>query len=556
MDADSRLIALRGEKPRSAADLALATSAIRARLPTTKGGDWAINFQSPFLLLAALHALQSFNARALLLPHTQPQLLERLSGSCDGFISDETLSVPGIILPDIESLIASADERTDLNQTWQTDIGLLTSGSTGEPTVVFKAPAQFAAEVQVLEASFGADIEQGRVFCGTTSPQHLFGFTFRVMWPYLTGRPLADGQIRIPGEVGLAVRQHGCIVLISSPAFLARAQSLFDYSALSRNRLICFSAGAPLDPAVSQRFNSVSGINLIEIYGSTETGVVASRVSTGSKPVPWRPLEGVSVRAEDGLLVAHGPHLPSPGLLKTEDRIALEGGGFHLRGRRDRIAKVADKRVSLTQLEKLLVEEENIREARVLQLTGGKLGAVLMPSSAGWSQLASVGKSAFCNDIRDALCRSVERVTTPKRWRLVKRMPRDTQDKLVWSRMIGLFETSPLEPMWEEIDSAPNHWRGAARITRNLIVLDGHFPNHPVVPGVAQVHWAAVKAREVFDLPPLQGTLKSVKFTNPIQPDMELELTLTLNPDGSSVAFDYRSSQKAYSSGRILTSSS
>lgn len=554
IDTDSRLIALRGEIPRTRADLAHAAAAIRASLPAGTGGDWAVSFQSPFLLLAALHALQSVDARALLLPHKQPQLLERLTETCAGFIADEPLTVPGIVLPQLETLIAGGSERIELDHTWQADIGLLTSGSTGEPTIVFKTPAQFAAETDVLEATFGAEIEQDRVFCGTTSPQHLFGFTFRVMWPYLTGRPLADGQIRIPGEVGAAVRAHGRIVLISSPAFLSRAQSLFDYSELGDSRLISFSAGAPLDPAVSMRFNAEPGIRLIEIYGSTETGALAARISTESKPPPWQPLAGVRIEQEDGLLVAQGTHLPAPGRLKTEDQISMTGQGFHLRGRRDRIAKVADKRVSLTQLEKLLLEKEQVQEARVLQLAGGELGAVLVPSSMGWSQIAAAGKPSFCNELRDALCRSVERVTTPKRWRLVKRMPIDTQGKLVQTRLISLFEPSVDHPIWKEVDYDQKHWRGVARISSTLAVFDGHFPGHPIVPGVAQVHWAAEKAREVFDLPTLQGSLKSVKFTNPIRPEVNLQLTLALNSDGS-VAFEYRSADRAYSSGRIVTAS-
>ena len=555
MDTDSRVIAMRGETTRSNADLARAAAAIKEQIPAGSSSEWALSFQSPFLLLAALHALQWIGARILLLPHTQPQLLERLSDNCAGFISDQTLAVPGIVVPQLEDLIASSTIGLNLDRPWQSEIGLLTSGSTGEPTTVFKTPAQFSAEIEVLEATFGADIEQDRVFCGTTSPQHLFGFTFRVMWPYLTGRPLADGQIRIPGEVGLAVRQYGGIVLISSPAFLSRAQSLFDYDDFGYHRLISFSAGAPLDAAVSQQFNTVSGIRLIEIYGSTETGALASRFSANSVP-PWKPLDGVGIEAEDGLLVAQGPHLPAPGFLKTEDRITIEESGFQLHGRRDRIAKVADKRVSLTQLESLLRDQDGILDARVMQLTSGELAAVVRPSESGWSRISSSGKTTFCAALRDTLSGSVERVTTPKRWRLTKRMPTDTQGKLVQSELLSLFDTPAAEPVWQDLESTGDQWRGSARIFSSMRVLDGHFPGHPVVPGIAQVHWAAEKAREVFDLPPLQGSLKSVKFTNPIRPEVELVLTLTLKPDGRSVVFDYRSAEQSYSSGRILTSGS
>ncbi len=94
---------------------------------------------------------------------------------------------------------------------------------------------------------------------------HLFGFTFRVMWPLLTGRAFSDLQIKFPGEVSRATRHYERIVLISSPAFLSRACHLMDFAVLAKSYLLAFSSGGPLGTETAVHFNRNSGISLVEL---------------------------------------------------------------------------------------------------------------------------------------------------------------------------------------------------------------------------------------------------------------------------------------------------
>ncbi len=92
------------------------------------------------------------------------------------------------------------------------------------------------------------------------------------------------------------------------------------------------------------------------------------------------------------------PFLPAPGWHRTGDGAQLlPDGRFELRGRLDRIVKIEERRISLDELEQRLGELAEVAAARVLPLPSGRqgLGAVVVPSQAGWQRLRADGKDAL-----------------------------------------------------------------------------------------------------------------------------------------------------------------
>ncbi|MCZ6854648.1 MAG: hypothetical protein O7G86_12085, partial [Gammaproteobacteria bacterium] len=448
------VISFRGDRSLSADELHTTAAAIRQILEGHGGRNWGVYVDSPFLQVATLIALQSLDRSAVLLPHAQPDFITGIACEFDGLLLNGPVEQnTSIELPALEILLEEGRSLAPITSKWQQTIGLMTSGSSGKPTQVIKTPAQVLSEVGMLETAFGHLISGKRVFHGTTSHQHLFGFTFRVMWPLFTGRAFSDTQIRFPGEVSQSAGLRQKVVLISSPAFLSRARPLIDLPQLSANDLTAFSSGGPLDTATAVHFNQNAGITLVEIYGSTETGALASRVTRSPSDTPWLPLPGVEVDVDvDGILSAQAPHLPNGNWYKTEDRVALGSNeAFTLLGRKDRIVKVADKRVSLTELERLLIERPEIDEARVFELETGILGAVLIPAESGWTRVREIGKHHFLRDLRDHLSRTVERVTTPKRWRLLKHLPVNAQGKTELTTLTAAFFNTQIDPDWRVI---------------------------------------------------------------------------------------------------------
>ena len=86
-------------------------------------------------------------------------------------------------------------------------------------------------------------------------------------------------------------------------------------------------------------------------------------------------------------------------------------------------------------------------------------------------------------------------------------------------------------------------------VTTDLAVFDGHFDDHPIVPGIAEVDWALRFARPRLPVAGVFTGLSKVKFSRVIQPPARLTLTLSWLP--GALAFAYRDDQGPCSSGEL-----
>jgi 3-hydroxymyristoyl/3-hydroxydecanoyl-(acyl carrier protein) dehydratase len=105
---------------------------------------------------------------------------------------------------------------------------------------------------------------------------------------------------------------------------------------------------------------------------------------------------------------------------------------------------------------------------------------------------------------------------------------------------------------WQTAVADAGRWVGAASVPADLPELDGHFPGAPIVPGVAQLGWAAQCARQVFGLASLSGTLEAVKFRRPIRPGAIIRLELRLDAPASKVHLTLSDDDHTYCTGRLV----
>jgi hypothetical protein len=159
-------------------------------------------------------------------------------------------------------------------------------------------------------------------------------------------------------------------------------------------------------------------------------------------------------------------------------------------------------------------------------------------------------------------------VALPRRFRFVEALPVDAQGKCTEALLSALF----LPPAGEGAASpasavaAPRtlpdytrRERDAASavaeldITPALQAFDGHFPDAPILPGVAQLDWAVRIAQSAFDPPPRRFTrLETLKFQRPVLPGMRVELALRWRADSGVLAFTYRSAAGIHASGNVV----
>lgn len=91
------------------------------------------------------------------------------------------------------------------------------------------------------------------------------------------------------------------------------------------------------------------------------------------------------------------------------------------------------------------------------------------------------------------------------------------------------------------------------RIPPDLAFLEGHFPGHPLVAGVVQVHFAMAALEELLGRAPRLETLEGLKFRELLLPDQEVLLQVEVDEDAARFAFslvDASQPARVFSSGR------
>ena len=253
---------------------------------------------------------------------------------------------------------APTSKVADASLAWNPELDapllrLYTSGSTGTPEPQIKTLGQFARGAQVLAARLDQDVEGGlaavrQIVC-SVPPQHMFGVETSVMLSLVAAIPVVDRRPLLPADVQAAFQRcAGDAAWIATPLHLrALAQSGL---ALPRCSLVLVST-MPLAPALAAQAETLARAPVLEIYGSTETGVVAMR--RGALDPRWRPVDGVRIESEGTRTRVWGSHFPSPQTLA--DQVELDAqGGFDLLGRHGDLIKIAGRRASLTGLNLLL----------------------------------------------------------------------------------------------------------------------------------------------------------------------------------------------------------
>jgi len=409
-------------------------------------------------------------------------------------------------------------------------------------------------ELYALNETFSEQLKSAPVL-STVSHQHIYGLLTRLLWPLATNRLIIDGLLRFPHEVSDQLQKYPQACLISSPAFLKRAGHVVDFPN-ANNKTIVFSSGGPLSAATSMEIQARGSVSVVEIFGSTETGGIAFREQKSDKAnIPWTRLPRVEVRAPEGILEILSPHMGGDDWWKTQDRATIDGAGFTMQGRADRLVKVEEKRVHLDDIETFLTASPLVNDAHalVLEQKSSQLCAVVVPSDDGWDIISSQGREDFCKGLKSHLAKRFEAVTFPRRWRFVKKIPTNAQGKRQFTRIESLFNDDEISSNLPEVTDSTAVQAGedvtiSFYVPPALPTLQGHFPEQPIVAGVVQLHWADHFARQHFGLIETSYKMNQIKFKKVMKPNAHYQLKLNL---GASVKFEFRGDENIYASGEL-----
>jgi acyl-CoA synthetase (AMP-forming)/AMP-acid ligase II/3-hydroxymyristoyl/3-hydroxydecanoyl-(acyl carrier protein) dehydratase len=477
----------------------------------------------------------------------RPATLDALRAHVDGFAGRAPQGLTAVA-PAGEGHEAFAPLSPELDA-----LVVYTSGSSGEPTAIPKRLSQLASEVATLGALFDKAVGDVPVLA-TVSHQHIYGLLFRVLWPLASGRPFDARALPFAEDI-LAALKPGPALLVASPAHLKRLPATLDWASVRGHLRGLFSSGGPLSPEALQACRELLGRAPVEVYGSSETGGVAWRRRDTDDAATWNTMPGVEVRADGESLAVRSPHLHlSPKeWFTTEDRARPVPGGFELLGRRDRLLKLEEKRVSLSAMERHLADGLLLREARVVPLAEGHrvvLAVVGVPTPEGWRLQSEGGRRSLNQALREKLAPHFEPSALPRRFRYLEAMPVNPQGKSTEAALTALFD--PKRPPFRVQERGPERVLLAVDVPANSPYFDGHFPDAPILPGVVQVEWALLLGREHFALPPDFLRLETLKFQQVIPPGTQLTLELTWAKESGRLGFKLTSAAGAHASGRIV----
>jgi 3-hydroxymyristoyl/3-hydroxydecanoyl-(acyl carrier protein) dehydratase len=294
----------------------------------------------------------------------------------------------------------------------------------------------------------------------------------------------------------------------------------------------------------------------IEVLGSTETGGIAWRRQSTADEL-WTPFPDISIESgEERALIVRSPYLQEAAPLATGDAVELlEDRRFRLLPRGDRIVKIDGKRVSLARVEEAVSALADIAAAAVLTLPDRRdaLGAVVELTGAGGARLAQHGAFRLSRSLRTALSSALEPPERPKHWRFVDAIPANAQGKRVLEDLRALFGgQDPLDVLDLDIRlQGETNAEIAFTLPPELIFFEGHFPDRPILPGVAQTHIAVLMAQKLWGFWPADSNLARLKFRRVLIPGDTVVLKLKRDQGRGRLSFAYTLGDIDASQGEI-----
>ncbi|MEO7854574.1 MAG: AMP-binding protein [Rubrivivax sp.] len=439
---------------------------------------------------------------------------------------------------------------------------LLTSGSTGAAQPHGKSwaalQANGRAEGQRLAQILGRPNLHGLTLVATVPAQHSYGFESSVLLALFGGAAFDSTRPFYPADICAAMqRVPRPRALVTTPFHLKTLLAAgLDLPAAD----LILSATAPLSPQLAARAEAAFGGPLIEIYGCTEAGQVATRRTTQDDV--WTAFAGLQLRAHDDDAVeggrrtlVQGGHVHEPTLLGDVIEL-LDSQRFRLLGRANDLIHVAGKRSSLAHLNFMLNQVDGVEDG-AFWLPDEVIEGVVRPVAF------VVAPSLSARDIIGALRGRLEAAFVPRKVVHVAALPREATGKLsaaAWRAFVlrTLAHTAPTPASLSTVTTDPTQrHQSGVHIDANHPALAGHFPGAPVLPGALL---AALVCEALAHTPALvrvvpgraDGPLQidELKLLAPVRPPADLRIGLWPLPGGG-IGFEVHANTSLAARGRL-----
>jgi acyl-coenzyme A synthetase/AMP-(fatty) acid ligase len=420
-DADlTRTFAWRDRQAVTAGEFLAEVMTLAALLPSA---DYAVNLCEDRYRFVVMFCAAAIAGQTNLLPASRaPQAIAEVMQAfphsylaCEGeldFAASRIFRVP-VLCGNVDN-VATLMPRIALDHV--VAIGF-TSGSTGAPKANAKTWGGVCAS-SALNAQLLCGNAAAPNVIATVPPQHMYGLELSVLLPLRSSAAIHVGHPFFPADVAQALSDVPAPRVLVTTPFHLRALMQEDTSLPPLEAIV--SATAPLDAGLAQSAEQRHATKILEVFGSTETCVIAHRHTAVDGA--WQLYPGIDLQPQpDGTMVS-AAHFAAPILLQDIVEL-LPLRRFALRGRNGDQLEIAGKRASLADLTSRLLAIPGVRDAVVFQLdeNGGgvrRLAALAVADGVGE------------NEILTALRTAIDPVFLPRPLRLVPALPRNLAGKL------------------------------------------------------------------------------------------------------------------------------
>jgi len=303
-----------------------------------------------------------------------------------------------------------------------------TSGSTGRPKSNPKYWKELVVGADKAILRFNITPDKISTLVATVPPQHMYGLETSVLLPWHAGVMVHTGRPFFPGDVVEALASvPGPRVLITTPLHLrACLKAGLTWPELA----FIISATAPLSSDLAQQAEEMLDTRVMEIFGCTEAGSIASRRTVDDSC--WHLYDGMSLMRSDQSGYVKGEQLSHP--VRLGDRIeVIDPQHFNLLGRNEGMINIAGKRASLDDLNHKLNAIAEVED-----------GAFVMPDVADVeiTRLAAFVVAPALDEatLIQRLKSGIDPVFLPRPLYKVEALPRNEMGKLPRAALLKLLE--------------------------------------------------------------------------------------------------------------------
>jgi acyl-coenzyme A synthetase/AMP-(fatty) acid ligase len=424
---DTDVVAFRGHSRVSRADFLSDVAALAVRLPAHK---YVLNLCTDrYRFSVGLAAALCRQQISLLPPNDAPGVLRAVAADYpDVYALSDTARppFPSIVYPEN---LRSGDPTPEVPVLPGEQLALIlfTSGSTGRPKPVPKSWGALVRSAIAAGERLGAPKLRGGTLIGTVPHQHSYGLESTILLGLQHGLAISSERPFYPGDIFAAIEAAPRPrILITTPVHI---RALLAEGGAAPELDLIVSATAPLKVELAEQAEARFRAPLVEIYGCTEAGQVATRRTVSE--LQWRCFDGVGLGRDDQGTWASGPSVQGKTLL--HDVIERTGTTtFVLNGRSADMVDVAGKRTSLAHLNHQLLAIEGVKD-----------GLFVMPETDGRrvGRLAAivVAPELSARILMQALRERIDAAFLPRPLVFVEALPRNSLGKLPRETLVRLL---------------------------------------------------------------------------------------------------------------------